>query len=156
VGDAPGVLPITQLAQALRAEKTRFIVVGMSAAILQGVPSTTLDFDLWIDLLPRQYIRILNICLRLGAEIVANTVVVFGGQLTVNFIYRIDGLRSFDYEYRRAKRLKLDGETVPVLPLDRIYKSKKAVGRAKDLAALPVLEQTMGLLSKSRKGRSRS
>jgi len=82
--------------------------------------------------------------------------VVFGGQLTVNFKYRIDGLRSFDYEYRRAKRLKLDGETVPVLPLDRIYKSKKAVGRAKDLAALPVLEQTMGLLSKSRKGRSRS
>jgi len=58
LGDAPGLSAITQPAQALREEKTRFIVVGMTAAILQGVPSTTLDVDLWIGLPPRQYIRL--------------------------------------------------------------------------------------------------
>jgi len=31
----------------------------MSAAILQGVPATTLDTDLWLDLPPRQSIRVL-------------------------------------------------------------------------------------------------
>ena len=37
------------------------------------------------------------------------------------------------------------GEKVAVLPLARIYASKKAVGRPKDLAHLPLLEQTMKL-----------
>ena len=41
----------------------------MSAAILQGVPATTLDTDLWIDLPPRKYLRVLNLARRLGAEI---------------------------------------------------------------------------------------
>ena len=74
MGHASSVSPLAQLAQALRAEKTRFIVVGMTATILQGTPSTTLDVDLWINLPPRQNIRILNLCRKLGAEIVANTV----------------------------------------------------------------------------------
>ena len=150
MGDAPGFPAITQLAQALRAEKTRFIVVGMSAALLQGVPSTTLDVDLWIDLPARQYMRILNMSRQLGAEIVANTVVVFGGELTINFLYRMDGLQSFDYEYLRAKRLKWNGAILAVLPLNRIYKSKKAVGREKDLAVLPILKRTINLLRKNR------
>ena len=37
------------------------------------------------------------------------------------------------------------GTEVAVLPLARIYASKKFVGRPKDLAHLPVLEQTMKL-----------
>jgi len=123
----------------------------MTAAILQGVPSTTLDIDLWIDLPPRQYIRVLNLCRKLGAEIVANTVVVLDGQLTVNFIYEIDGLRSFGYEYRRARRLRWNGETVAVLPLKRVYESKKAAGRPKDLAVLPILKRTIDLKSRARK-----
>jgi hypothetical protein len=47
----------------------------MSGAILQGVPATTLDTDIWIDLPSRQHIRVLNLCRRLGADIRANTVV---------------------------------------------------------------------------------
>ena len=103
----------------------------MTAAILQGTPSTTLDVDLWINLPPRQYIRIPNLCRSLGAEIVANTVVVFDGQLTVNFLYQIVGLKSFNFEYSHAKRLKWQGETFAVLPLHRVYKSKKAADRLK-------------------------
>ena len=117
----------------------------MTAAILQGTPSTTLDVDLWIDLPPRQYIRILNLCRKLGAELVANTVVVFEGFLTVNFLYAIDGLRSFNYEYGHSKRLKWHGETFAVLPLERVYKSKRAAGRPKDLAVLPLLKRTIQL-----------
>jgi len=77
----------------------------MSAAILQGVPATTLDTDFWIDLPPRQYIRILRLCQTLGATIRANTVVDLSDGSAVNFLYRVDGLRSFDYEFKRARRL---------------------------------------------------
>jgi hypothetical protein len=117
----------------------------MSAAILQGVPATTLDTDLWIDLPPRQYIKILNLCSRLGAHIRANTVVELSDGSQVNFVYEVHGLGSFASEFRRAKKLEWMGTTVAVMPLDRIYRSKKFVGRPKDLAHLPLLQQTINL-----------
>ena len=117
----------------------------MSGAILQGVPATTLDTDIWIDLPSRQYIRVLNLCRRLGAELRANTVVDLSDGSTVNFLYEVHGLRSFRYEYQHAKRVKWLETEVAVLPLARIYASKKFVGRPKDLAHLPLLEQTMKL-----------
>ncbi len=117
----------------------------MSAAILQGCPATTLDTDLWIDLPSRQYMRVLRLCQRLGATVQANTVVVLTDGSMVNFLYRVDGLLSFGREFRRARRIKWLGTTVPVLPLARILRSKRAVGRPKDLAHLPLLEQTIKL-----------
>ena len=115
----------------------------MSAAILQGCPATTLDTDLWIDLPARQYMRVLRLCESLGAVIRANTVVDLSDGSVVNFLYRVDGLFSFDREFRRARRLKWLGTTVAVLPLARILRSKKVVGRPKDIAHVPLLEQTI-------------
>ena len=120
----------------------------MTAAILQGAPATTLDIDLWIDLPSRQYMRILNLSRRLGAEVVANTVVVFDAALTVNFVYHVGGLRSFGYEYKRARRMNWHGQPMVVLPLERVYHSKKTVARPKDLAVLPILERTIALRRK--------
>ena len=117
----------------------------MSGAILQGVPATTLDTHIWIDLPSRQYIRVLNLCRRMGADIRGNTVVDLSDGSTVNFLYEVHGLRSFRYEYQRARRLRWLGTKVAVLPLERISASKKSVGRPKDLAHLPLLEQTMKL-----------
>jgi hypothetical protein len=117
----------------------------MSGAILQGVPATTLDTDIWMDLPPRQYMRVLNLCRGLGAALRANTVVDLSDGSTVNFLYEVHGLRAFEYEYRRGKKVRWLGTTVAVLPLERIYASKKFVGRPKDLAHLPLLEQTMKL-----------
>lgn len=117
----------------------------MSGAILQGVPGTTLDRHIWLDLPSRQYIRVLKLCTRLGASVRANTVVDLSDGSIVNFLYEVHGLRTFKTEYRQAKRLQWLGAEVRVLPLDRIYASKKFVGRPKDLAHLPLLEQTMNL-----------
>ncbi len=117
----------------------------MSGAILQGVPATTLDTDLWIDLPSRQYMRVLNLCHRLGAQLRANTVVDLSDGSTVNFLYEVDGIRSFRQELKNAKWVRWLQTEVAVLPLERIYASKKFVGRPKDLAHLAVLEQTMKL-----------
>jgi hypothetical protein len=145
VENARELSPLLRLIHALTAEKIRFQVAGMSAAILQGVPATTIDTDLWIDLPPRQYMRVLNLCCRLRADVRANTVVELTDGSQVNFLYEVHGLRSFTSEYRNARRLKWMGIEVAVLPLRRIYDSKKFVGRPKDLAHLPLLEQTMRL-----------
>jgi hypothetical protein len=150
VANARDLSPLARLIHALKQEKIRFQVAGMSAAILQGCPATTLDTDLWIDLPPRQYIRVLRLCQKLGAATRANTVVELTDGSIVNFLYRVDGLLTFAREFRRARRLNWLGMTVAVLPLSRILLSKKAVGRPKDLAHLPLLEQTIQLRKRSR------
>ncbi len=111
----------------------------MSAAILQGVPATTLDTDLWIDLPERQYIRLLNICVKLGARVIANTVVALEDDSLVNFIYQMTSLRSFATEAKSAHKLQWNGMEIRVLPLERIIASKEKIGRPKDLAHLPLL-----------------
>ena len=121
----------------------------MSAAILQGCPATTLDTDLWIDLPPREHMRVLRLCQKLGATVRADTVVDLSDGSAVNFLYHVDGLFSFAAEFRRACRLKWLGTTVAVLPLARILRSKRVVGRPKDLAHLPLLEQTIKLRKRS-------
>src|SRR5579859_8308015 len=56
VAAARELSPLARLIHTLGEEKIRFQIAGMSAAILQGVPATTLDTDIWVDLPSRQYI----------------------------------------------------------------------------------------------------
>lgn len=111
----------------------------MTAAIMQGAPGVTFDTDLWIDLPERQYMRLINLSLRLNATMVRQTVVALTDGTLVNFCYRIGGVASFRTEYRRAELMKWHGMVVRVLPLERIIRSKEAAGRDKDLRILPVL-----------------
>jgi hypothetical protein len=113
----------------------------MSAALLQGRTSRDLDTDLWIDLPERQYIRVLNLCVKLGATVLANTVVALSDDTLVNFLYRVDGLASFGTEARRAVELDWMGGKVKVLSLERIIRSKEFLKRPKDLAHLPILRE---------------
>jgi hypothetical protein len=70
------------------------MVAGMSSAILQGVPATTLDTDLWIDLPERQYIRLTNLSLKLGATLIRTTAVALRDGALVNYLYRVDVVRK--------------------------------------------------------------
>jgi hypothetical protein len=115
----------------------------MAGAMVQGVPGSTIDVDLWIDLPTRQYMRPMNAAVGVGGEMIRNTVVVLPGDLTLNFIFDINGLRSFETEYKKVKRLNFMGKRIPVLPLERIRASKKAVGRPKDVAHILLIDQTL-------------
>jgi hypothetical protein len=117
----------------------------MTAAVLQGAPVTTFDVDLWIDLPPRDYMRVMNMALKVGGRMIANTVAVLPEDLTLNFIYAVTGLQSFGHEYRKTRTIRWMGRRVKILSLERIHKSKSVIRRPKDLAHLPLLEQTMKL-----------
>lgn len=124
----------------------------MSAAILQGVPATTLDTDIWVGLASRQFVRLNALVIRLGGTMLAPTVAALADDTLVNFLPRVDGLGDFDEEYRHARRLRWQGLRVPVLPLESIIKSKQAVGRPKDIAHLPLLRQVIRLRKVRRRG----
>jgi hypothetical protein len=136
--------PLARLILALRQEKIRFLIVGMSAAVIQGAPVVTFDTEIWLDLPPRQYMRAARLCLKLGATMRANTVFIFPGDLIVNFLYTVTGLGTFALEFRGARHLNWLGlRRVPTLPVARIYRSKNVIRRPKDLAHMAVLKQLM-------------
>ena len=148
MGDAPGSSSLARLVDALAEEGIRFQFAGMTAAILQGVPATTLDTDIWLELPERRYVKALDIAKKLGAEILARTVVALADDTLVNFLYRIDGLKSFADEYEKAVELNWNGREIRVLPITRIIASKKHIKRPKDIAHLPLLNQTLKLKKK--------
>jgi len=144
--------------QALKEEEIPCILIGMMAAVEQGAPLTTIDYDLWVKLPEREYVRLLAIVQRLGGTTLARTFYELSDGTQVNAVFSPDGLRSFDTEYKRSRDSTLGGQSIRVLPLDRVIASKRAAGREKDLAALPVLERTLRLsrrLQKQRKPKSR-
>ena len=125
--------PVARLLETLEAEKIRFMLIGMSAALVQGVMQTTLDVDLWIDLPPRQYMRVQNLARRTGCVVAANTVVYATDGTPLNFVFEVNGLGSFQDELKHCVRLPFRGKKIPVLKLERILKSKEFIRRDKDL-----------------------
>jgi hypothetical protein len=115
----------------------------MTAAVLQGVSTTTFDTDIWVDLPERQCIRLMNILVKQNATALAPTLYVLEDGKVVNFLFTVHGLRGFASEYKNAKDRFIGGESVKVLPLDRILKSKKTILREKDLVHIPLIEKVI-------------
>jgi hypothetical protein len=115
----------------------------MTAAILQGVMMNTLDTDIWVDLPTRQYMRLWNMIRKMGGTALSQTLYVLEDGKVVNFVFEVDGLRSFAAEYRQALTFKIENLAVKVLPLERILKSKKTIMRDKDLPHIPRIEEAL-------------
>jgi hypothetical protein len=135
--------PLARLMGALAREKIRFLLIGMSAAIVQGVPGSTIDVDLWIDLPVRQYMRPMKIALAQGAEMLRNTVLQLSDDTLVNYVFSVTGLASFGSEYANSVTLSFHGLKIAVLPLERVRKSKLAIQRPKDLVHVQQIESTL-------------
>lgn len=69
----PSNRPLGAFLKALAAEKIDCILIGMMAAIEQGAPLMTIDYDFWVDLPERQYVRLLVIVKAQGGAILAPT-----------------------------------------------------------------------------------
>ena len=148
--------PLGAFLKALHEERIEFILIGAMAAIEQGAPLMTVDYDFWVHLPERQYVRLLTIVKRQGGTIRARTVYELNDGTQVNAIFQPDGLRSFKAEWKVSSWGKLEQVPVKVLPLPRVIASKKAANREKDIAVLPVLRRTLRLMKHVNSPRRRS
>jgi hypothetical protein len=146
--------PLGAFLKALREEKINCILIGAMAAIEQGAPLMTVDYDFWVRLPERQYVRLLSIVKKQGGTIRERTLYELSDGTQVNAIFKPDGLRPFDMEWKSSRWGELEKVPVKVLPLRRVIVSKRAANRDKDLAVLPVLERTMQLAKKVREARA--
>lgn len=123
--------------------KVDFMIAGASAALLQGVPLTTQDIDLWFKNSSEDKVKLaleevngiyVPPFMHNGATFAGESVKLF------DILFNPQGLENFEKEYKNALAIKLGKTTLPVLPLNRVIKSKRAAGREKDKATLPVIE----------------
>lgn len=132
----------------LNARGVRFMLVGASAAVLQGANTATQDIDLWFESTADP--RIKAAVDAAGGVWVSGSFGMMppaiGGQALgdrFDVVVHMHGLESFDFEFSRALQMSVDGVAIRVLPLERIIASKRATGRPRDQAQLPALEEAL-------------
>lgn len=123
-----------------------FMIVGLSAAALQGAPTVTQDIDLWFKDLAHPGLR--EALVRVGGAYVPPSVLnppMFAGAYLELFdiVLRMDGLGGFDEELRQAIDIMLGDCEVKVLPLSRVLVRKKAANRPKGRLVIAVLEDAL-------------
>jgi hypothetical protein len=128
----------------------RYLLVGMSAALIQGARGLTEDIDIWFEDLGDQ--RIHEAARQAGGFWISGAYgmrppALGGDELADRFdvVTYMHGLRDFAAEYEGAHTELVDGIPVRVLPLRRVILSNRAANRPRDQAQLPSLEAAMAV-----------
>jgi hypothetical protein len=135
--------------RALEELGVRYLVVGMSAALLQGARGATEDIDLWFENIGDP--RIAEAAGRAGGFFVSRSQPpILGGAIGDRFdlVLTMSGLPDFAAEHDRAREEMLDDVRVKILPLERILHSKRAAGRPKDEPGIRQIELALQVLGK--------
>jgi len=123
-----------------------FMIVGLSAAALQGAPVVTQGVDLWFNNLEDPGIKSALKKVH-GSYIppIAMNPPMFDGDAVNLFdiVMHMHGLSDFKEEQKNTIKVPLGRVKVAVLKLERIIESKKATGREKDKLVLPVLSDAL-------------
>src|ERR1017187_2527929 len=125
------------------------MVVGLSAAALQGAPVVTEDIALGFDDLSNP--KLSQALVKVGAAYIPpfgyNPPMLGGvGSEPFDVVIRMNGLGEFADEWKRALEIKVGKLKLKVLPLERILASKQEIGRPKDRRVIPVLQNTIRTL----------
>ena len=145
------------LARILDEQGLEAIMIANAAAALHGAPVTTLDFDFLFQKTPGNLRKLKAVAKNLGAILLRPYYPVSDlfrierdeDSLHVDFMSRIDGVRSLAALRSRASRIDFGGHVLVVADLADIIKSKRAAGRPRDRAVLEILEKALDEKRKS-------
>ena len=139
------------LLEALNRHGVRFMVVGLSAAVLQGANTATRRVDLWFE--DTSDARIGEAVREAGGIWISGAFGMrppqIGGDSVgdrLDVVTHMHGLGSFADELHNTMVVSVDGIPLRILTLPRILASKRSAGRAKDLAAIPALEEALAAI----------
>jgi predicted nucleotidyltransferase len=132
----------------------RYMLVGLSAAVLQGANTGTRDIDIWFEDISDP--RIGKSIREAGGIWVSGSFGMrppqIGGDVVgdrLDVVTHMHGLGDFASELGNTVEVQLDGLPLRALRLERIIVSKRAAARAKDLAAIPALEEALAVVRAS-------
>ena len=142
---------LREIARLLAECRLEAVLVGNAAAALQGAPVTTLDFDFMFRRTPANIRKLKLLADKLGGRILKPyypasglyRVVVEDRGLQMDFMSSLHGIRSFEGLRSRAAQTHFGGSSLLVADLRDVIRSKKALGRPRDLAVLEILEAAL-------------
>ena len=137
-----------EILAALQRHGIRYMVVDLSAAVLQGANTATRDIDLWFEDLSDD--RIGQAIREAGGIWMPGSFGMrppqIGGAIAgdrLDVVAHMHGLGSYEQELDNTIEMEVDGLPLRVLRLERIIASKQASGRPKDIAATPALKEAL-------------
>jgi predicted nucleotidyltransferase len=144
----PFLIAITR---ALATRRLDAVLIGNAAAAIQGSPVTTMDFDVMFRKTSTNLTKLKRIADDLGAMVLRPFYPALPlyrmtrerDGLQLDFMAKIDGIRSFESLRGRSTAVEFGGHELRVASLADIIRSKERAGREQDLAVLPVLRRTL-------------
>lgn len=142
---------LAMIARLLAKRRLEAILIGNAAAALQGSPVTTQDLDFMFRKTPRNVDKLKGIAGDLDAIVLRPFYPASGlfrvvrdrDGLQLDFMARIDGIRSLESLRANASRVEFGGAALLVASLRDVIRSKEAAGRPQDKAVLQILRKTL-------------
>jgi len=143
------------LFEALAAEGARFMVVGAHAMAVHGLPRATGHLDVWVDTDGDNLERVLAALTRFGAPIdslgLSPADLERPGQVVqiglpprrVDLLTTLSGLH-FEQAWPGRVTHRIGAVEVPFIGRQDLVRNKRATGRARDLADLEALGESLG------------
>ena len=135
-----------EVAEIFAKHNVKYLFIGKGGAIILGYPAATQDVDLFPDKDPENGRKIVAALRELRFDVDEQTshkivrgadfVQLKNGPFDLDLVFAPDGIESFDAAEKRAVII----DKFPVANIRDIILSKRASGREKDLADLPLLE----------------
>jgi hypothetical protein len=155
---------LKEIAAAMNRHQLEAVMVGNAAAAIQGAPITTLDFDFLFRKTRLNVRKLEAVAQSLNATLSqpfypASTtfrVKRTADDLQVDFLSEISGVTSYAGLRSRATKVHFGGAPLLVGSLADIINSKRAAGRPQDVAALPILEESLAEKAIDEKGTTRT
>lgn len=147
------------VAAALAEARLEVILIGNSAAAIQGAPVTTVDFDFMFRRTAVNLAKLKKFATRMDAVILRPYYPVSALYRVMNddrglqadFMPAIHGVKSFNSLRSRAEKIEVGGHSIWIASLADIIASKRAAARPRDKAVLEILEKTLREKNKSKK-----
>jgi len=142
---------LIKIARTLHMVRLETVMVGNAAAALHGAPVTTLDIDFMFRKTPTTLRKLKDFAEELDAQILKPfypvsslyRVVNDDTGIQVDFMSILHGITSFESLRSDAVEVEFEGYELKVASLEKIIRSKKALGRPRDLAVIEILERTL-------------
>lgn len=128
------------------------VMIGNAAAAINGAPVTTLDIDFMVKQTADNYRKLAVLAQQMDCQFIEMKLpgdnymyrlVQQRSQLVIDVLFSPAGIRDFKSLKANSIEVSFGGHSLRVASLRDILASKKAAGRPKDLASIPILEMTL-------------
>ena len=133
------------------------VMIGNAAASIRGAPVTTLDIDFMLEHTDENYRKIAALAQRISCKFIEMKlpgdnymyrIAHETGTPSFDFMFAAAGINNYEALKKNSTEIAFGEHTLKIASLEDVLASKRAAGRPKDMAVIPILEMTLDELRK--------